>query len=77
VSATVPTLVIVGDEGIACPPRLSQPIREAMSHAELAVIRGGAHQPFQENPNECNSIVTDFWGRVDRPHQIAAAASVG
>lgn len=75
-SVTVPTLVIVGDEDIACPPRLSQPIRAAMPHAELAVIRGGAHQPFQERPDEYNSIVADFWARVDRPQQIAAAASV-
>ena len=60
---TVPTLVIVGDADIICPPRLSQPIVEAMPHAELAVIRGGAHQPFQEKPDEYNSIVAGFWAR--------------
>ena len=76
-SVTIPTLVIVGDEDIACPPRLSEPIREAMPHAELAMIRGGAHQPFQEKPDDYNSIVADFWGRVDRSQQPAAAASVG
>ena len=41
------------------------------------MIRGGAHQPFQEKPDEYNSIVADFWERVDRSPQLAAAASVG
>jgi pimeloyl-ACP methyl ester carboxylesterase len=71
---TVPTLVIVGDADILCPPRLSQPIVAAMPHAELAVIQGGAHQPFQEKPDEYNALVAGFWARVDRSERIAAAA---
>jgi pimeloyl-ACP methyl ester carboxylesterase len=71
---SIPTLVIVGDADIGCPPRLSQPILAAMPHAELAVIEGGAHQPFQEKPDEYNSIVARFWARVDRSQRIAAAA---
>jgi pimeloyl-ACP methyl ester carboxylesterase len=71
---TIPTLVIVGDADIICPPRLSRPIVEAMPHAELAVIPGAAHQPFQEKPDEYNSIVAGFWARADRSVRIAAAA---
>lgn len=71
---TVPTLVIVGDADILCPPRLSQPIMDAMPHAELALIQGGAHQPFQEKPDEYNALVAGFWARVDRSERIAAAA---
>ena len=59
---------------IICPPRLSRPIVEAMPHAELAVIPGAAHQPFQEKPDEYNSIVAGFWARADRSVRIAAAA---
>jgi pimeloyl-ACP methyl ester carboxylesterase len=70
---TIPTLVIVGDADIVCPPRLSQPIIEAMPHAELAVIGGAAHQPFQEKPDEYNAIAAGFWARVDRSERIAAA----
>jgi pimeloyl-ACP methyl ester carboxylesterase len=71
---TIPTLVIVGDADIICPPRLSRPIVEAMPHAELAVLQGAAHQPFQEKPDEYNSIVAGFWARADRSVRIAAAA---
>src|SRR3712207_6857732 len=41
----------------------------------FAVIRGGAHQPFQEKPAEYNAIVGGFWARVDRSERIAAARS--
>jgi len=71
---TVPALVVVGDADITCPPRLSRPIVEAIPHAELAVIEGGAHQPFQEKPDEYNAIVAGFWTRVDRGDRVAAAA---
>jgi pimeloyl-ACP methyl ester carboxylesterase len=71
-NVTVPVLVIAGDADITCPPRLSRPILEAIPHAELAVIEGGAHQPFQERPGEYNAIVGDFWARADGRERIAA-----
>lgn len=73
-SVQVPALVIVGDQDIACPPRLSHVILEAMPGAELAVIQGGAHQPFQEKPDEYNAIVSGFWERVERSERIRSAA---
>ena len=73
-SVTIPTLVVCGDADITCPPRLSQPILEAMPHAEPVVIHGGAHQPFQEKPGEYNATLARFWARVERAERIAAAA---
>ena len=75
-SVTIPTLVIAGDEDLVCPPRFSHAIRAVMPHAQVAVIRGGAHQPFQEKPDEYNAIVAAFWARVDRRRPIAAAGAV-
>ena len=72
-SVTIPTLVIAGDEDLVCPPQFSHAIRAVMPHAQVAVIRGGAHQPFQEKPDEYNAIVAAFWARVDRRRPIAAA----
>jgi pimeloyl-ACP methyl ester carboxylesterase len=70
----VPALVVVGDEDIACPPDFSQVIVDALPDAELVVIPGGAHQPFQELPQLYNAVVGGFWERVERSQGVAEAA---
>jgi pimeloyl-ACP methyl ester carboxylesterase len=40
-------------------------VAERIPGAELVVLPGEAHQPFQERPDEFNALVTDFWGRVE------------
>ena len=37
----------------------------AIPGAELVVLPGEAHQPFQEQPDDFNTLVADFWSRVD------------
>jgi pimeloyl-ACP methyl ester carboxylesterase len=69
---TVPVLVVVGEEDIACPPRLSREIVAALPQAELVVLPGEAHQPFQESPETWNALVADFWARVESAERIAA-----
>jgi pimeloyl-ACP methyl ester carboxylesterase len=61
----VPTLVIAGDEDIITPPRLGRVVAERIPGADLVVLPGEAHQPFQERPELFNDIVTAFWARVD------------
>jgi pimeloyl-ACP methyl ester carboxylesterase len=60
----VPTLVIAGDMDLVCPPPYGREIADAIPGAELVVLPGQAHQPFQEIPDEWNALVTAFLDRV-------------
>jgi pimeloyl-ACP methyl ester carboxylesterase len=64
-AVSAPALVIVGDEDRACPPRLSRALAAELPDAELVVLPGEAHQPFQEVPERWNAVVGDFWRRVE------------
>ena len=58
---TAPTLVLSGELDLACPPRLGRAIAERIPGAEHVVLRGAAHQPFQEDPQGWNARVDAFW----------------
>jgi len=60
---TVPTLVVAGEADLACPPRYGRIVAERIPGAELVVLPGEAHQPFQERPAEFNALV-DAWGAL-------------
>jgi pimeloyl-ACP methyl ester carboxylesterase len=64
-SITVPTLVIAGDEDLITPPRLGRVVADLIPGAEMVVLQGEAHQPFQESPERFNELVAAFWARVD------------
>jgi pimeloyl-ACP methyl ester carboxylesterase len=61
----VPTLVVAGDEDILTPARLGRVVAERIAGAELVVLPGEAHQPFQERPDEFNQLVDAFWSGVE------------
>jgi pimeloyl-ACP methyl ester carboxylesterase len=73
-SVDVPALVIVGDQDINCPPRHAREIASLLPKADLVVLPGEAHQPFQESPETWNEIVSGFWARVEREQRLAEAA---
>jgi pimeloyl-ACP methyl ester carboxylesterase len=60
----VPTLVLAGGEDVVTPARLGRVVAERIPGAELRVLPGEAHQPFQERPDEYNALVHDFWSRI-------------
>jgi pimeloyl-ACP methyl ester carboxylesterase len=62
---TAPTLVVAGERDIACPPRLGRVVAEQIPGAELIVLAGEAHQPFQERPTEFNALVDRFWSNLE------------
>jgi pimeloyl-ACP methyl ester carboxylesterase len=62
---TAPTLVVAGELDIMIPPRFGQVVADRIPGAELIVLPGEAHQPFQESPVEFNELVDTFWRGVD------------
>ncbi|MFN2507030.1 MAG: alpha/beta fold hydrolase [Acidimicrobiales bacterium] len=62
---TAPTLVVAGERDIACPPRFGRVVAEQIPGAELIVLAGEAHQPFQERPAEFNALVDRFWSNLE------------
>jgi pimeloyl-ACP methyl ester carboxylesterase len=68
-----PAFVIVGDEDIAAPVRYARELAAALPDADLAILPGEAHQPFQESPETWNELVAGFWRRVERL-EVARAA---
>jgi pimeloyl-ACP methyl ester carboxylesterase len=60
----VPTLVIAGGEDVMTRPSHGREVAALIPGAELHVMEGEAHQPFQEVPERFNEIVTEFWRRT-------------
>jgi pimeloyl-ACP methyl ester carboxylesterase len=57
---TVPTLVVVGEDDILCPPRHSRAIAARIGGARLVEVPEQAHQPFQEDPASFNELALGF-----------------
>ena len=61
----VPTLVIASSEDRVTPPRHGRAVADAIPGARFELMEGEAHQPFQEVPDEFNSLVDSFWQHLD------------
>jgi pimeloyl-ACP methyl ester carboxylesterase len=59
-----PTLVTVGELDLVLPARFSQELVERIPNARLVVIPDVGHQPFQEVPEDYNTLLADFWQSV-------------
>jgi pimeloyl-ACP methyl ester carboxylesterase len=55
-----PTLVLTGDEDTIVPPGNSQNLAAQIPHARLAIIEGGSHMFFIEQPDKFNHAVIEF-----------------
>ncbi len=56
----VPTLVVVGEEDMLCPPRHARAIAARIAGSRLVEVPEQAHQPFQEDPAGFNELVRAF-----------------
>jgi pimeloyl-ACP methyl ester carboxylesterase len=63
--ADVPTLLIWGGRDKAVFPESAEPLKAQFRNAELVVIPGAGHLPYEEVPEEFNRIVLDFLGRAE------------
>jgi pimeloyl-ACP methyl ester carboxylesterase len=61
----VPTLVLAGGVDILTPARLGRVVADGIAGAEFVVLPEEAHQPFQERPEQFNSLVHAFWRKVE------------
>jgi len=59
-AVTAPTLVVAGEQDILSPPDLGRVVAERIPGAEFLVMAGEAHQPFQEQPEWFNAVVSEF-----------------
>ena len=56
----MPTLVVVGEDDLLCPPRHSRAIAVRIFGARLVEVPEQGHQPFQEDPAGFNDLVRGF-----------------
>lgn len=62
----VPTLVVAGGVDIITPARLGRVVADSIRDAEFVLLPEEAHQPFQERPEEFNTLVDAFWRKVEK-----------
>lgn len=64
--ATIPTLVVAGDDDQIIPPDSAQAMADAIPGARLAVVPGSGHLTPIESPEAVTTLLTDFLGGVGR-----------
>ena len=55
-----PTLIVWGERDSLVPLVDARTFRDAIPRSELAVLRGAAHNPMVDRPDEFNRLVADF-----------------
>jgi pimeloyl-ACP methyl ester carboxylesterase len=63
---TCPTLILVGEEDIACPPGASVIMHRRIPGSQLRIIKGWPHQVLIEAPQELNTAVLEFLAAVSQ-----------
>lgn len=60
----VPTLLVWGDHDQTVDPNSAKALQQYLPNAELKLIPGAGHLPFEEMPQEFNRIVLEFLNRT-------------
>lgn len=60
----IPTLLVWGEKDGAVYLSSATELMKRLHHAELKVIADAGHLPFEEQPQEFNSVVSDFLKRI-------------
>jgi pimeloyl-ACP methyl ester carboxylesterase len=63
----IPTLLVWGDKDRTVDPASAEPLQQHFQSAQIAIIEGAGHLPYEECPEEFTRIVTDFLNPL--PHQ--------
>lgn len=59
---SIPTLILVGDQDVACPPMRAERIRSRIPGSKLVVIPGAGHTSSVEEPEAVNAALRQFLG---------------
>ena len=63
---TAPTLVLVGEEDIIIPVKMSEKLAAGIPNSEMVVLEGGGHGFLIEIPERFNQAVMDFLTKVEK-----------
>ena len=58
--AQIPTLLVWGSRDRVVSPASARPLLQSFAHAELAILEGAGHVPYEEVPEEFNRAVIGF-----------------
>ena len=58
--ASIPTLLVWGSRDRVVSPASARPLLQNFAHAELAMLEGAGHVPYEEAPEEFNRAVIGF-----------------
>jgi pimeloyl-ACP methyl ester carboxylesterase len=58
--ASIPTLLLWGDRDTAVPVASADTLKRQFQHADLMVMKGAGHLPYEEVPDEFNAAVRGF-----------------
>lgn len=59
-----PTLIIVGEEDVATPPKISERMKAAISGARLELIPGAGHSSSIEQPEAVTRVIEEFFSSI-------------
>lgn len=74
--AHIPTLLVWGSRDGVVSPASARPLLQTFAQAELVLLPGAGHVPYEEVPEEFNRAVVGFLTR-QQPAPATAPASVG
>jgi pimeloyl-ACP methyl ester carboxylesterase len=60
----VPTLIIVGDEDVATPPKEARAMHELISGSRLEILEGAGHLSNVERAAAFNHVTSEFLGAL-------------
>lgn len=64
-SIEAPSLVVVGEADVVCPPEEASILTGLLPDASLVIVRGAGHLANREQPSAFNEAVEAFLGRTD------------
>lgn len=63
---TVPTLVLIGEEDILLPVKMSEELAAGIPNAEMVVLEGGGHGFLVEIAGKFNQAVLEFLAKIEK-----------
>ena len=66
-SIAVPTLIVVGESDAITPPAMAETLNKNIPNSQLVVIKNAGHMTPMEQPDQVNTAIRDFVGKLVGP----------